>query len=100
MPRSDRVLDPLDEIRHFGVDAELALLSAPFAERSHPEHRPPPGGRVLAEQGPSRISGATVDPALAVAGAEHVITDEVVAVDGLARRRRHDRNLRRDKIYC
>ena len=49
----DGVLDPLDKIWHLGVDAELALLAAPLAERGHPEHRPPPGGQVLAQQRPS-----------------------------------------------
>ena len=49
----DGVLDPLDKVWHLGVDAELALLAAPLAERGHPEHRPPPGGRVLAQQRPS-----------------------------------------------
>ena len=53
LSRNDRIFDPLDEIRHFGVNAKFPFLSATLAERGNPEHRPSPGGGVLAEQRPS-----------------------------------------------
>lgn len=88
-------LDPASEVWHLGVDAILALLSAAFAKTGDPVDGPP--AVFLTQQWTSGISGAGVDPATLVAGAEHVVADVVILVDVGALLCRHDRDLEVDE---
>ena len=88
----DDAADPADVVGHFGVDAVLAALAAALAEAGDAEDGPPVADGT--QQRPARIAGARIDAALAVAGAEHVLRQQVVLVHLAARRRVHDRHLR------
>lgn len=88
---ADHSLYPVDVIRHFGVNAVLAALAAALAEARDAEDGPPVADR--AQERTAGIAGTRVYPALPVAGAKHVLRDEVVFVHFSAGGRLHDGHL-------
>jgi hypothetical protein len=74
----DDSLDPGDIVGHLGVDTVFAALAAALAETGDAENGPAVAH--LAEQRSARITGARIDAPLAVAGAKHVLRDEIIFV--------------------
>ena len=87
----DDPFDPADVIGHFGVDAVFAALATALAETGDAEDGPPVADGT--EQGTTGVTGARIDTTLAVAGAEHILRNEVVLVYFTARGCLHDGNL-------